>query len=65
MYRAGEGFTFESDQDAIREAQDALDQLEYDNQIAGYDKTIAGFNTQKENETLAIDTKNKIMARIS
>ena len=59
VYRAGQGFVYEADQDAIRDAQQELDNLEYDNQVANFDKTIDALNAQKENELLSIDDRIK------
>lgn len=55
IYRKGEGFVFESDSKAVMDAQQDLDQKEYDNIIAGFDKEINSFNKQKENAIEVID----------
>ena len=55
VYRKGEGFVYEADQDEIRKAQDAYDQQVYDNTIAEYDDQIKVLNDAKEDELKVID----------
>lgn len=59
IYRAGSGFVYESDQDAIREAQNELDRLTRENHIAELDKTIDDLNKQKDDEVEIIEDKIK------
>jgi chromosome segregation ATPase len=55
VYRAGEGFVYKANQEDVRSAQSELDQQIYNNKIAGFDKTINGFNKQKEDAVEEID----------
>lgn len=57
VYRKGEGFVYEADHDAIRDAQDELDQQIYNNTIADLDKMIDSLNNQKEKEIEVLDDK--------
>ena len=59
IYRAGEGFVYEADQDAIRDAQQELDQQNYNNTIADFDKQIDTLNKNKEDDLLIIDNEIK------
>lgn len=59
IYRKGEGFVYESDSKAVMDAQQDLDQKEYDNIIAGFDKEINSFNKQKEDAIEIIDNQIK------
>jgi len=59
IYRAGEGFVYEADQDAIRDAQQELDQQNYNNTIASFDKQIDTLNKNKEDDLLIIDNEIK------
>ena len=55
VYRKGEGFVYEADQNAIRDAQEELDNLEYDNAVNNLDKTIEALEKQKEDAITVID----------
>jgi len=55
VYRQGEGFVYEADQKAIIEAQNELDQQEYDNTINNFDKIIKTLSEQKEDAIKSID----------
>ena len=55
LYKKGQGFVYEADSKAVMDAQQDLDQKEYDNIIAGFDKEINSFNKQKENAIEVID----------
>ena len=57
IYRAGEGFVFEANQDDIRTAQQELDNQIYENEIANLDSVIDTLNKQKESEIEVIDKK--------
>lgn len=59
IYRAGEGFVYEADQDAIRDAQAELDQQQFDNTIADFDSQIDALNKAKESEIEVIDAEIK------
>lgn len=59
IYRAGQGFVYESDQDAIREAQQELDTQNYNNTIANLDKQIDELQKNKEDNLLLIDEEIK------
>lgn len=59
VYKKGQGFVYEADQEEIRSAQQELDKLQYENQIAELDKTIEIFNEKKEAEIEIIDAKIK------
>ena len=50
IYKAGQGFVYEADPEAIRDAQADLDQQEFDNTIANLDKQINTLNEDKEDE---------------
>jgi len=55
VYRKGVGFEYQADSEEIRNAQDELDQLVYENEIANYDKRIEHLNKRKEEEIKALD----------
>ena len=55
IFRKGSGFVYESDQDAIRDAQSTLDQQIYNNKIAEYDNEINKLNESKEHDLELID----------
>ena len=57
VYRQGEGFVYEADQKAIIEAQNELDQQEYDNTINNFDKIIKTLSEQKEDAIKSIDNQ--------
>lgn len=59
IYRAGEGFVYEADNKAVMEAQQELDQQEFDNIIANFDKSIDSFTKQKEDAIEIIDNQIK------
>lgn len=59
IYRKGEGFVYEQDQEAVRNAQNDLDQQQFDNTIADLDKQIDVLNTSKENDIELIDAEIK------
>ena len=59
VYRKDQGFVYESDQEEIRSAQQELDDLEYQNEIANLDNAIDALNKQKESEIEVIDEKIK------
>lgn len=65
VYRKGEGFVYEADHDAIRDAQDELDQQIYNNTIADLDKMIDSLNNQKEKEIEVLDDKIKAWDKYS
>lgn len=46
IYREGQGFVYEADQDAIRNAQDELDQAEFDKTIHDLDKQMDDYQEQ-------------------
>lgn len=55
VYRKNEGFVYEADQSAIRDAQEELDNLEYNNAVNNLDKTIEALEKQKEDAITVID----------
>ena len=55
VYRKGEGFVYEADQDAIRDAQADYDKQVYDNKVADFDKQIDELNKNKEDEIKILD----------
>lgn len=55
IYRKGEGFVYTANQEEIRSAQQELDNLQYENQIAELDKTIDVFTEKKETALETID----------
>lgn len=57
IYKKGEGFVYEADHDAIRDAQNELDQQIHNNAIADLDKMIDSLNNQKEKEIEVLDNK--------
>ena len=57
IYKKGEGFVYEADQEEIRTAQQELDQQLYENEIASLDSAINTLNKQKESEIETIDKK--------
>ena len=57
IYRAGEGFVYESDSKAVIDAQQDLDQQNYNNTIANFDKTIKSLTEQKEDAIELIDNQ--------
>lgn len=59
IYRAGSGFVYEQDQGAVRDAQQELDQLQFDNTIADLDKQIDTLNENKEDDLELIDEEIK------
>lgn len=59
IYRAGEGFVYEADNKAVMEAQQELDQQEFDNTIANFDKSIDSLTKQKEDAIEIIDNQIK------
>lgn len=59
VYRKGEGFVYESDAEAVRNAQQDLDQKNYDITVSNFDKTIDSLNEQKENAIKPIDEQIK------
>ena len=65
VYRKGEGFVYEADHDAIRDAQDELDQQIHNNAIAELDKMIDSLNNQKEKEIEVLDDKIKAWDKYS
>ena len=60
VYRKGEGFVYEADQDEVREAQSSYDQQVYDNTIAEYDDQIKVLNDAKDDELEALDDEIKL-----
>ena len=57
IYREGQGFTYESDQEAIREAQENLDTEIYNNKIYQFDVQLDALEKAKEEAASAIDTQ--------
>lgn len=57
IYRAGEGFVYEANQDDVRAAQQELDNQIYENEIASLDSAIDTLNKQKDTEIETIDKK--------
>lgn len=57
VYRKDEGFVYEANQEDVRSAQNELDDLEYQNEIANLDNAIDALNKQKESEIEVIDEK--------
>ena len=58
IYRESEGgFVYESDQDAINEAQENLDTEEYNNKIYQFDLQLDALEKAKEEATSAIDVQ--------
>ena len=55
IYKKGEGFVYEADQDAIRDAQADYDKQVYDNKVADFDKQIDELNKNKEDEIKILD----------
>ena len=56
-YREGQGFVYEADQDAIRDAQEELDNQEYNNAIYKLDVQLDALERAKEEAINAIDTQ--------
>ena len=54
-YREGQGFVYESDQDALRDAQEELDNQEYNSAIYKLEVELEGLEKSKEEATKAID----------
>lgn len=59
VYRKGEGFVYESDQEEVRKAQQELDDLTYNHAVAEYDETIKNMTEQKEDAIELIDDQIK------
>jgi hypothetical protein len=59
VYKKDQGFVYEADQDAIRDAQADLDQQVYDNKVADFDKEIEGLNKKKETRLEELDNEIK------
>ena len=59
VYRKGQGFVYEADQEEVRKAQQELDDLTYNNAIAEYDETIKNMTEQKEDAIELIDDQIK------
>ena len=57
IYREGVGFTYESDQDAIREAQEELDNQTYNNAIYKLEVELDALEKAKEEAIDSIDTQ--------
>ena len=57
IYREGVGFTYESDQDAIRDAQEEVDNQEYNNAIYKLDVQLDGLEKAKEEAIDSINTQ--------
>lgn len=52
IYRAGIGYVYEADQDAIRSAQDKVDQLRHQETIAKIDEAIDAIEAAKETDNV-------------
>ena len=59
VYRSGEGFVYEANQEDVRQAQQELDDQVYQNEIASLDSAINALNKKKETEIEAIDKQIK------
>ena len=57
IYREGQGFVYEADQDAVREAQEALDEQVYNNKIYELDVQLDSLEKAKQEATDAIDSQ--------
>ena len=57
IYREGQGFVFESDQDAVRDAQEEVDTQIYNNAIYKLEVELDALEKAKEEATSAIDTQ--------
>ena len=55
IYREGQGFVFEADQDAIRDAQEEVDNQEYNSAIYKLEVELEGLEKSKAEATKAID----------
>ena len=55
IYRAGQGFVYEADQEEVRNAQSELDQQVYDNTVADFDKEIQTLTDEKEAKLEVLD----------
>lgn len=55
VYRKGEGFVYESDQEEVRNAQSELDQQVYNNTVADFDKEIQTLTDEKEAKLEVLD----------
>lgn len=60
VYRKGEGFVYESDQEDVRKAQDELDKLTYKNAIAELDDQIKVLKDEKEDKIEVLDDEIKL-----
>ena len=56
-YREGEGFVYESDQDAVREAQEELDNQEYNNAVYKLEVELDALEKAKEEATKSIENQ--------
>ena len=57
IYREGQGFVYEADQDAVRDAQEALDEQVYNNKIYELDIQLDSLEKAKQEATDAIDSQ--------
>lgn len=57
IYREGQGFVYEADQDVIRDAQEELDNQEYNNAIYKLEVQLDNLEKAKEEATSAIDVQ--------
>lgn len=57
IYREGQGFVYEADQDAIRDVQEALDEQVYNNKIYELDVQLDSLEKAKKEATDAIDNQ--------
>ena len=55
IYRIGEGFVYEANQEDVRSAQQDLDKQIYENEVGSLDSAIDALKKQKETETETID----------
>ena len=57
VYREGQGFVYESDQEAVRDAQEALDEEVYNNQIYKLEVELDALEKAKEEAVDSINTQ--------
>ena len=57
VYREGQGFVYESDQEAVRDAQEALDEEVYNNQIYKLEVELDALEKAKEEATKSIENQ--------
>ena len=57
IYREGQGFVYESDQDALKDAKEELDNQEYNSALSALDKQIETLEKSKEEAITAIDSQ--------